>query len=89
MVLLVGVSVVLIELALYIAWTPARAYFAVGVQGRYFTPMLPLLGMALAWRTSAWVTPSQEQLAGVAVMALLSLMSVGTVAAMVVSYSLF
>lgn len=88
-VLLVGVSVVLIELALYIAWTPARAYFAVGVQGRYFTPMLPLLGLALAWRTSAWVTPSQEQLAGVAVMALLSLMSVGTVAAMVVSYSLF
>ena len=89
-VLLVGVSVVLIELALYIAWTPARAYFAVGVQGRYFTPMLPLLGLALAWRTSALATPAAERLAGVAIMLLLLLlMSVGTLAAMVVAYGVF
>lgn len=51
--------------------------------------MLPLLGLALAWRTSALATPAAERLAGVAIMLLLLLMSVGTLAAMVVAYGVF
>lgn len=37
-----------IELALYIGWTPVGAYAVDGVQGRYFIPALPMLGVAIA-----------------------------------------
>ena len=37
-----------IELALYIGWTPVGAYAVEGVQGRYFIPALPMLGVAIA-----------------------------------------
>jgi uncharacterized membrane protein len=45
--LIVG-SVILVELALYLAWTPLAAPAVDGVQGRYFLPMLPLAGATIA-----------------------------------------
>jgi hypothetical protein len=36
-----------IVLALYVTWTPVGDSLAEGVQGRYFLPLLPLLGRAL------------------------------------------
>ena len=36
-----------VELALYVGWTPVGAYAAEGVQGRYFIPALPMLGVAV------------------------------------------
>jgi uncharacterized membrane protein len=38
---------VLIELALYLTGTPPGADYVQGVQGRYFLPLLPLVGLAL------------------------------------------
>ena len=43
---IVFVVVAAIELALFVAWTPVGAYAAEGVQGRYFIPALPMLGLA-------------------------------------------
>lgn len=37
-----------IELALYLSWNPVGAPAAGGVQGRYFIPALPMLGVAIA-----------------------------------------
>ena len=39
-------SVAVIELALYITWTPVGALEVEGVQGRYFLPVLFLLALA-------------------------------------------
>ncbi len=38
----------LILLALYLYWSVVKAYLVDGVQGRYFIPVLPLFGVALA-----------------------------------------
>lgn len=34
--------------ALYLTWTPVQAPIVEGVQGRYFVPLVPLIGLALA-----------------------------------------
>jgi uncharacterized membrane protein len=44
------VCVVAVEMALYVGWTPVGGYFVEGVQGRYFTPLLPLLAACLSAR---------------------------------------
>lgn len=48
LLLLAFAVVPLIELALYIGWTPVGAYVVEGVQGRYFIPALPMFGVAVA-----------------------------------------
>lgn len=54
--LLVAVAVVpAVEFALYVAWTPVGAYFVEGVQGRYFIPALPMLGVAVAALVNQYV----------------------------------
>lgn len=46
LVLVAAASVLLIELALYLTWTPVGSLMVEGVQGRYFIPALPLIGFA-------------------------------------------
>lgn len=48
LLLLAASSVFLTELALYLMWTPVAADKVEGVQGRYFIPVLPLVGFCLA-----------------------------------------
>lgn len=38
----------LIQLAMYLGWTQVGGYFVEGVQGRYFIPALPMLGVGFA-----------------------------------------
>jgi uncharacterized membrane protein len=45
-------AVVLVSLAIYLHWTPVGAPLIEGLQGRYFTPILPLVGCAIAARLS-------------------------------------
>ena len=39
--------ILVIELALQISWTPEDSHLIVGVQGRYFLPILPMILFAL------------------------------------------
>lgn len=85
----VAVSAGLIQLALYVAWTPVGADSARGVQGRYLTPLLPLAGLALAWRTAGLTPAGAARGVSLVVQTLVLLLSAGTLATLAVSYSLF
>jgi uncharacterized membrane protein len=49
---LCGLCVLLIELALYLYWTRVGGGVVRGLQGRYFLPLLPFMGCALASLTA-------------------------------------
>lgn len=69
--LVVAAVVVLIEIALYLGWTPVAAYFVEGVQGRYFIPAMPMLGVAVAALVSNRAPPTFSSQAYVSVAAIL------------------
>jgi len=86
---LVFASFVLIELALYVAWTPVGAPMAQGVQGRYLTPLLPLAVLAIAWRMPTRQRDSVSRRLALLVPLLLVLLSAGTLVAIVTAYQRF
>jgi uncharacterized membrane protein len=47
LILLFIIGYLLTIVSLYVAFTPVRSQFVAGVQGRYFTPVMPLLLLAL------------------------------------------
>lgn len=70
--------VALVELALYLIWTPVGNYSALGVQGRYFTPMLLMPVAALSWAAASMTQERLAALADRAVPWLLLAASLGT-----------
>ena len=88
--LLVAIAVVPpIELALYLSWTPVGAYAAVGVQGRYFIPALPMLGVAVAGLLAHRVPSSFSILAYLYLVAILAAATAAMHLTVMRSYGLF
>jgi len=88
--LLVGVAVVpSVEFALYVAWTPVGAYFVEGVQGRYFLPALPMLGVAVAALVNPYVNQRFAWLSYFFVVAILCATTMATHLTLVRQYGLF
>jgi len=87
---LVAVAVVPpIELALYLGWTPVGAYAVEGLQGRYFLPALPMLGMAMAILLAGRLPERLAHLAHAAVVAILIAASVAMHLTLARSYGVF
>lgn len=62
MLSLVVLAITLTELALYLIWTPVGGWLIEGVQGRYFIPILPFVGVCAASlfeRPRAWPYAAQ------------------------------
>lgn len=48
-------SAAVIFVAAYVLWNPVGANYVLGIQGRYFLPLVPLLMMSVTWRNGvAW-----------------------------------
>lgn len=87
--LLVATAVVLlIEIALYLGWTPVGAYFVEGVQGRYFIPAMPMLGVAVATLVSNRRPPRFSSQAYVCVVAILFATTVAMHTTIIMVYGL-
>lgn len=86
--LLVLGALVLIGLALYLAWTPPGTPYVDGLQGRYFIPLLPLALGSAALLASGWTRPSVARVAGWVCLASLSLTAAITLATVVTGFAL-
>jgi uncharacterized membrane protein len=87
--LLVVASAVLVEIALYIAWTGVGAAVIEGVQGRYFLPMLPLAGVVIASTMTATHRDKTAAFAYPIAAAACVLMTLGTLWVVVAQYRVF
>ena len=88
--LFVATAVVpLIELALYVGWTPVGAYFVEGVQGRYFIPALPMLGVAVAALVANRKPPTFSGQAYLGVVGILFATTAALHATIILRYGLF
>ena len=75
----VGVGL-LIEVAMYLTGTPLGAWYVQGTQGRYFLPVLPLIGLALMPRRCKRDTRETAGRALFGAALLLHVIAIGTVA---------
>lgn len=87
LLMLSAACVALVELALYLIWTPVGNYSALGVQGRYFTPMLLMPVAALSWVAASMTPERLAALADRSVPLLLLAASLGTHYVIATAYS--
>ena len=82
-------AVLLIFIALYVAWTPVRAYFVEGVQGRYFIPAMPMLGVAIASLVANRIPPTFSGKAYLCVVGIVFATTVAMHTTIILVYGLF
>jgi uncharacterized membrane protein len=89
LMLIVVAVVVSIELALYVSFTPVGRLRIQGIQGRYFIPALPLLGLAFAALFARRVPPNFAGITRAIVVVILGVAAVVMHASIIGGYGLF